>query len=166
MLFRKLHDLGIHEHIYGAITSLYDNAKCFVRLNGLKTDYIDVTCGLKQGCILSTLLFNLYVNDLVLRINNLDIGIEIDDEKIAVLLYADDLVLIAASEGDLQILLNELNVWCQNNCIKINQQKSNVVHFRSDSVVQTRFSFKCGTICLDIVSQYIYSLSIYILEYY
>ena len=164
LLFRKLHDLGIHGHIYGAITSLYDNVKCFVRLNGLKTDYIDVTCWLKLGCRLSTLLFNLYVNDLVLRVNNLDIGIEIDDEKIAVLLYADDLVLIAASEGDLQILLNELNIWCQNNCIKINQQKSNVVHFRPYSVMQTRFSFKCGTICLDIVSQHIY-LGI-LLEYY
>ena len=156
LLFRKLHDLGLHGHIYGAITSLYDNVKCFVRLNGLKTDYIDVTCGLKQGCIFYQQLFNLYVNDLVLRVNNLDIGIEIDDEKIAVLLYADDLVLIAAGDGDLQILLNELNVWCQNNCIKINQQKSNVIHFRPDSVMQTRFSFKCGTICLDIVSQYIY----------
>ena len=88
-----------------AITSLYENVMCFVRINGLKTEFIEVGCGLKQGCILSMLLFNLYVNDLVIRINSLGTGIEIDGEKVAVMLYADDLVLLAAREEDLQILL-------------------------------------------------------------
>ena len=70
---------------------------------------------LRQGCILSTLWFNLYVNDLVLRISSLDIGSEIGDEKVAVMFYADHSVLIAASKHDLQILLNELNEWYKYN---------------------------------------------------
>ena len=37
------------------------------------------------------------------------------------MLYADDLVLLAAREEDLQIPLNELNDWCHNNRININQ---------------------------------------------
>ena len=121
LLFRKLSDMGLTGRIHKAITSLYDNVKCCVRINGLKTDYFEVSCGLKQGCKLSTLLFNLYVNDLVIKINSLDIGIEIGDEKVSILLYADDLVLVSSSEDDLQILLQELNTWRQNNGIKINE---------------------------------------------
>ena len=75
---------------------------------------------LKQGCIFSTLWFNLYVNDLALRISNLDIGSKIGDEKVAVMLYADHLGLIAARKDDLQKLLNELNGWYKHNYVNIN----------------------------------------------
>ena len=70
-----------------------------------------VNCGLKQGCSLSTLLFNLFINDLVVLINSTNKGFDIDGESVATLLYADDLVLLATSEQDLQILLNVLGDW-------------------------------------------------------
>ena len=155
--FRKLSDMGLTGRIHKAITSLYDNVKCCVRINGLKTDYFEVSCGLKQSCTLSTLLFNLYVNDLVIKINSLDIGIEIGDEKVSILLYADDLVLVSSSEDDLQILLQELNTWCQNNSIKMNEQKSNVIHFHPTNIPQSNHIFMCGDKCLETVQQYIYT---------
>ena len=156
LLFKKLADLGLKGRMHKAIASLYESVKCCVRVNAFKTDIFEVNCGLKQGCTLSTLLFNLYVNDLVTKINSLDIGIEIDGEKVAVMLYADDLVLISASEDDLQILLNELHIWCSTNSLKINEQKSNIVHFRPLSVTQTGYNFKCGDKFLKLVSQYTY----------
>ena len=39
------------------------------------------------------------------------------------MLYADDLVLVSATEDDRQILLQEINTWRQNNGIKFNEQK-------------------------------------------
>ena len=66
----------------------------------------------------------------------------------SILLYADDLVLVVSSEGELQALLQELNVWCQSNCIKINEQKSNVIHFRPKSTPQSDHIFKYGDKCL------------------
>ena len=42
-------------------------------------------------------------------------GIEIDDENICILLYADDIVLIAKNENDLQDILTMLNTWCVRN---------------------------------------------------
>ena len=101
-------------------------------------------------------LFYLYVNDLVVKIRSLGIGIDIDGEKVAIMLYADDLVLVSAKEDDLQILLQELNTWCQNNGVRINQQKSNVIHFRPANVPQSNYIFKCGDSCFEIVTQYIY----------
>ena len=152
LLFTKLENLGLNGPIFKAIESLYDSVKCAVRINGLKTEFVDANCGLKQGCILSTLLFNLYVIDLVIKINSLNIGIDIDGEIVSVMVYADDLVLLATKEEDLQILLNQLTDWCQNNIININEQKSNIVHFRPISVSQTDFSFKCGSKTLNVVN--------------
>ena len=53
-----------------------------------------VGCGLKQGCSLSTFLFNLYQNDLLIRLNSLEIGVRIGGEKVTTLLYVNDLALV------------------------------------------------------------------------
>ena len=81
ILFTKLSNLGISGLMYKALLSIYDNVRCSVRINGKLTEWFDVNCGLKQGCSLSNILFNLYINDLIVKINSLDIGIDIGGEK-------------------------------------------------------------------------------------
>ena len=98
--------------MYNALTPLYENVSCCVRLNGFKTDWFTVTCGLKQVCNLSTILSNFYIDDVVEKIKATSKGIDIGDEKVSVLLYADDLILLASSASDLQVMLVELHVWC------------------------------------------------------
>ena len=46
------------------------------------TNWFDVSSRLKQGCILSPLLFNMYVNDLITEVNALDKGVDIGDHKV------------------------------------------------------------------------------------
>ena len=94
--------------MYNAQLSLYED----VKVNGFYTDWFSVSCGLKQGCCLSPVLFNLYINDMVNSITSLGIGVNIGDEVVSVLPYADDLVLLAESETDLQILIDLLHEWC------------------------------------------------------
>jgi hypothetical protein len=66
------------------------------------TDWFNVDSGLKQGCMLSSIMFNIYINSLIDDISALNIGIDIDNEKLAILLYADDVVLLADNEKVLQ----------------------------------------------------------------
>ena len=106
-----------------AIKSLYTSVSSCVRLNCYRTDWFEVQCGLRQGCILSPLLFNLFVNDLAVYLKSLNVGVDIDDEKICILLYADDIVLLADSDKNLQTLLNALNDWCGRNDMSINPSK-------------------------------------------
>ena len=82
LLFEKMRRLGINGSMYKALIAIYDNIRCSVRLNGLYTEWFDVKCGLKQGCSLSSVLFNLYINDLIQGITDLNVGIEIDGQKI------------------------------------------------------------------------------------
>ena len=83
-------------------------------------------------------------------------GVKCNDEYICTLLYADDVVLLAETEQDLQVLLEALNVWCLSNNMTVNVNKSNIVHFRNPSVKQTDRIFKCGNSILNIVDSYTY----------
>ena len=62
------------------------------------TDWFNLDSGLKQGCILSCIMFNIYVNSLIDDIHALNIGIDIDNDKFAILLYADDVILLAENK--------------------------------------------------------------------
>ena len=75
------------------IKSIYHDYKCCA-MNGLLSDHLNVESGVKQRCILSPLLFNMYVNDLVLQLQTLDRGDHVNDRTVSSLLYADDMVFI------------------------------------------------------------------------
>ena len=69
-----------------AIQSLYNEVKCTVRVNNDLTPWFNVEAGVKQGCILSPILFSVYINDLADRINSLNCGVPFDDFCLSLLL--------------------------------------------------------------------------------
>ena len=71
-------------------------------------------------------------------------------------MYADDIVLIAENEEDLQHMLNELHNWCSVNSITINCSKSNIVHFRQLSIAKSDVVFTCGGNDLMYSDRYVY----------
>ena len=100
------------------------------------------------------MLFDLYINDLAIKINVLGKGIKIDDESISILLYADNVVLLAENETDLQCMLNVLGNWCNANKLFINSSKSNIVHFRNPSKTKSTFVFKVNDETIEYASHY------------
>ena len=84
----------------------------------------------------------------------LDVGV--NTENVCILLYADDVILIADSEDELQTLhvLDCLHRWCERNCLNINKDKSKIIHFRRQSSLRSNVSFTCGDLSLDYVSHY------------
>ena len=117
---------------------------------------------MRQGCPLSPLLSNLFINDLALKLKSIGRGITIGNEKICTLLYADDIVLVE----DLQSMLNVLNDWCceKKMVVHVNCSKSQIVHFRTPFIHRTSFIFTCGDSQLDIVDGYTY-LGLYLSEF-
>ena len=164
LLWNKLGSIGIGGKLLTAVRSLYASVTSCVRVNNLTTDWFDVTCGLRQGCCLSPLLFNLFINDLALRIKSLGKGVPVDDELLSILLYADDIVLVAENASDLQLMLDCLNEWCGHNSMSINASKSNVIHFRPNATQKSNHDFRCGIYNLLIADKYTY-LGITLNEY-
>ena len=66
------------------------------------------------------------------------LGIDIDGENVAILLYADDALLVCENEEDLQMLLETLHAWWEGNKLTVNHDESKVVHFRPQSVQLTQ----------------------------
>ena len=156
MLWEKLAALGLQGNILNCLISMYENVKCCVRVNGSLTDWFPVDIGVKQGCILSPILFSTYINDLTLAIKALGKGISTDNDNISILLYADDIVLMSDTEQGLQEMLNLVHSWCQQWKLNINVDKTKVVHFRNPAVPITSFTFSCGPHPLEVTKEYKY----------
>jgi hypothetical protein len=101
----------------------------------------------KPNALLADLTTALAINcerhtfSLIDDINALNIGIDIDNGQLAILLYADDVVLLTENEKDLQKMLDVLNFWCINNALYVNVNKFKIMHFRNPSVPRTYFNF-------------------------
>lgn len=85
-----------------ALHAIYNNVQSCVKINGHMTEWFNVKSGLKQGCILLPLLFNIFINDLIDEVKRLNVGIKLDDDIVSVLVYADDIVFMCDNEKDLQ----------------------------------------------------------------
>lgn len=120
--------------------------------------------GLKQGCILSPLLFNVFINNLTSAINTLGCGIQCGNIVVSMLMYADDIVMLSDTEFKLQSMLNCLSDWCNEWGLHINCNKSKVIHFRPQRITKTDTQFMCGEYLLETVSQYKY-LGVYLTEH-
>ena len=89
-------------------------------------------------------------------INGTELGVSTGEEKVSMLMYADDLVLLGENENDLQSLLDVLYKWCDNWNVQVNCEKSAVIHFRPPSKTQTTHSFTCGDNDVNVLNSYKY----------
>ena len=81
---------------------------------------MNIDIGVRQGENLCPTRFGVFINDLVIDIKKLGLGIPIGSRKIHILLYADGIVLLAENESDLQKLLNKLHEWCKKWQLQLN----------------------------------------------
>ena len=84
----------------------------------------------QQGCVLSPTLFSVFINDLVGNIKGSGKGVQCGIHYFTSLLYADDLVIIADKEEELQSMLDIVHGWCCTWQIQVNPGKTKVIHFR------------------------------------
>ena len=131
-LLFKLLQYNVRGKFFSLIKSLYANSTCSVRLGSKKTRSFQYARGVRQGCILSPLLFNLYLNDLAFSLNNIlsDPFVLPNGMKLSSLLYADDLIILSRSKVGLQNCLNTLSSYCNSWMLKINPKKTKIIIFQ------------------------------------
>ena len=100
-------EMGIPDHLTCLLRNLYAGQEAAVRTRHGKTDWFQIGKGVRQGCILSPCLLNLYA-EYIMRNAGLEeaqAGIKIARRNINNLRYADDTTLMAESEEELKSLL-------------------------------------------------------------
>ena len=106
-LWKILKEMGIPDHLTCLLRNLYAGQEATVRTGHRTTDWFQIGKGVRQGCIWSPCLFNLYA-EYIMRNAGLDesqAGIKIAERNINNLRYADDTTLVAESEEKLKSLL-------------------------------------------------------------
>ena len=106
-LWKILKEMGIPDHLICLLRNLYAGHEATVRTGHGTTDWFQIGKGVRQVCILSPCLLNLYA-EYIMRNAGLEetqAGIKIAERNINNLRYADDTTLMAESEEELKSLL-------------------------------------------------------------
>ena len=118
--------MGIPDHQTCLLRNLYAGQKATVRTGHGTTDCFQIGKGVRQGCILSPCLFNLYA-EYIMQNSGLDeaqAGIKIARRNINNLSYADDTTLMAENNEELNNLFMNLKEETEKAGLKVNIQKT------------------------------------------
>ena len=121
--------MGIPDHLNCLLRNLYAGQEATVRTGHGTTDWFQIGKGVRQGCIFSPCLFNLYA-EYIMRNPGLDetqAGIMIARRNINNLTYADDTTFMAESEEELKSLLMKVKEKSEEVQLKLHIQKTQIM---------------------------------------
>ena len=128
-LFLKLLQRRVPLIFLNVIMMWYSNLECRVRWGDTMSEWFIIEAGVRQGGVLSPVFYCIYVDDLVDILVALGIGCYLIDKFLSILLYADDMALLAPSLKGLQLLLNATDAYCKQWDILLNAKKSKNMFF-------------------------------------
>ena len=108
-LWQVMSHLGYEGKIIRLLKALYKDTFSAVRVDGELTDWFRTLVGVLQGCVLSPLLFCVFLEVVMARALELeDVGVMISGSRLSNLEFADDIALLAESSNDLQLLVDRV----------------------------------------------------------
>ena len=119
ILKQKIIAEGITGGLYKLIENYLDKRKQYVEIRDARSEMREVKYGVPQGSLLSPRLFSMYINDIAYSASNGEVH-----------LYADDVTAYVTSKtvddcvNKLNQLAREINTWCQENKMAINNRKA------------------------------------------
>lgn len=152
-LIYKLNNIGISTKMINMIESIYSKTNFTVWTGEELSEKFETTSGVKQGCLLSPTLFSIYLNDLHDFIKG---GVNIENLNVRLLLYADDIVLLADDINIMQEMICNLEKYCLLWNLEVNISKSEMVIFRNGGKLSKLEKFRFNGEPIKVTAEYTY----------
>jgi hypothetical protein len=157
ILINKLCESRVSPVIVNVLHNMYSNQYVNVIFNEIKSDFWLLCNGVRQGGIISPVLFNFYIDEILKQVSTMDVGCKLNNIRHNVQGYADDLTLLAPSSYSLQLLIDKLEGMLSDLCLKANERKSVCMIFNLKHTANTcDYSFFLKGKKLEIVKSYKY----------
>ena len=129
--FVRMYELGIQGKAWRQLQKMSNSLRCKIRLPNGETDWIQFQAGVAQGAVESPWVFNCFINGVAEELSKHGFGVLINGSRIALLMYADDIVLFANSITELQTMNRIVSQYAYKYRFKFNGTKSAVMVFNA-----------------------------------
>lgn len=132
LIWKKLQSYGLSTQMLTMLKAMFSEVQACVKSGSNKiTEHFDCPFGVRQGCVLSPLIFIMYVNDLARYLKeNGATFVPVGVLQLLLLLFADDLALFDRTARGLQVKLKILARYCCEFGLQVNLEKSNIMVMR------------------------------------
>ncbi|NXK29713.1 PO21 protein, partial [Arenaria interpres] len=114
---------GVDEHIISLIENSYENINTYIDMKKEKSDSIGIRIGVKQGDPMSPILFNLSVDPLLCKLEEMGKGFVCHMKNVTSLAFADDLVLLSGSWENMQHNIKIVETFCELTGLRMQGEK-------------------------------------------
>ena len=154
-LWATMHKYNIDQNLIALIQELYSQATSSVYLDGDIGEWFRTTVGVRQGCLLSPTLFNIFLERIMTdALNDHESTVSIGGRTVSNLRFADDIDGLAGSEHELSELIRKLNDSCVSYGMEISAEKTKIMTNTHTNGLQNEISIN-GSV-LQCVDQFVY----------
>ncbi|KAL1447598.1 hypothetical protein WDU94_009869 [Cyamophila willieti] len=154
-MMEVLEKVGLDHKDLKIIANLYWNQVASVKLEDECTEDVQILRGVRQGCVISPVIFNVY-SEYIFReiLQTTEAGIWLNGERINNIRYADDTVIFTDNINTLQTLMDKVYIHSKEYGLDINIQKTKFMTISKVQNIQCSLKIEGNTI--ERVKQYTY----------
>ena len=157
LFYKLLKEYSVGGKFLKILQEIYKGNKMFVKTNnGLLQPFV-TTIGVKQGCVLSPILFNIFIDKISDVFDESCAPIKVNNLNLNCLLWADDLLIFSQTAEGLQNSLDKMKIFYEALGLKINVKKTKIMIFNKRGLTLRRnYNFFLGGEPLEVTDQYQY----------
>ena len=132
-LFNVLLERNMCPRIVRLLYCMYTHQQYYVKWNNVRSNLFNVSNGVKHGSVISPLLFSIYIDELLSKLEYLGLGCHVGLKYVDTFVYADDIALISPTIYGLKKMLKDCELFAVDHHITFNPIKSKLICYNIDS---------------------------------
>ena len=150
VLLRNLFDIGINSKTWRILYSWYTDCQSSVRLGRHESHSYTMERGVRQGSILSPLLFLLVMDPLLRQLQSSSVGTSINNMYAGGYIHADDIRTLAGNVTSLESQISTVERFTADNFLTLNASKCEIIVFRKSTIQPYCADIQVGGNCFPV----------------